>query len=252
MLESPVHPNQILLPRGLFCLFYPNRMAWVIVWFRSVDLGATPECVSVCVVDRLSISANHNLCVLLDDRMATADINQLESLPWELLEKIIELLPTPDILGLKQVRNDTLSDVHTISSPLKINRGFRDLIRSPRIPHRLHSYAARLERNLAAGVTVADSIKALEEYHSKQGKFTSEEEQMTVRIPVREFERDETAGGVYGLATKHDILFFTLPLNSRTIQSRGQTVSLDFRVTGFAFYPQADVVVVAGQTGYTV
>lgn len=36
-----------------------------------------------------------------------ADTNQLESFPWELFEKIIELLPTPDVLGVKQVRNDT-------------------------------------------------------------------------------------------------------------------------------------------------
>jgi hypothetical protein len=38
--------------------------------------------------------------------MAMADTSQLESLPWELLEKIAEQLPVPDILGLKQVRND--------------------------------------------------------------------------------------------------------------------------------------------------
>jgi len=127
--------------------------------------------------------------------MVTADTNRLESLPRELLEEIT----------------------------LKINRSFRDLIRSPRIPRRLDPYAARLEYNLAASVTVADGTKALEEYHSKWEKFTSEEQQMTVRIPVREFERDETAGAVYGLATKHEILFFTLPSNSRTIQSRKQT-----------------------------
>lgn len=40
--------------------------------------------------------------------MTTVDTNQLERLPWELLEKIVEQLPVPDILGLKQVRNDIL------------------------------------------------------------------------------------------------------------------------------------------------
>jgi len=146
-----------------------------------------------------------------------------------------------------------MSDLHMISSLLKINRGFRDLIRcSPRIQHKLGLYASGLEPNLAAGVTVADSIKALEEYRSKWDKPSIEDQQTAVRIPIREFERDGTAGGVYGLATKHEILFFTLPSNSRTIQSRKQTISFDFRVTGFAFHPQADVVVVAGQTGHVV
>lgn len=40
--------------------------------------------------------------------MTTVDTNQLERLPWELLEKIVEQLPVPDILVLKQVRNDIL------------------------------------------------------------------------------------------------------------------------------------------------
>jgi len=64
-----------------------------------------------------------------------------------------------------------LSDVHTISSPLKLNRSFPELIRSPRIQHRLDLYAAGLERNLATGVAVADCIKALEEYHPKWEKL---------------------------------------------------------------------------------
>ena len=56
-----------------------------------------------------------------------------------------------------------LSDLCMISSLLKINRGFRDLVRCSRdlIQHKLGLYAAGLEPNLAAGVTVADSIKAL-------------------------------------------------------------------------------------------
>ena len=37
--------------------------------------------------------------------MATIDTNRLESLPLELLEKIIEKLPVPDILRVGQVRN---------------------------------------------------------------------------------------------------------------------------------------------------
>jgi hypothetical protein len=36
----------------------------------------------------------------------TTDTNQLERLPCELLEKILGLLTVPDILRLKQVRND--------------------------------------------------------------------------------------------------------------------------------------------------
>ena len=35
--------------------------------------------------------------------MAAADTNKFENLPWELLEKIVERLPVPDVLRLKQV-----------------------------------------------------------------------------------------------------------------------------------------------------
>jgi hypothetical protein len=35
--------------------------------------------------------------------MAAVDTNKFESLPWELLEKVVERLPVPDILRLKQV-----------------------------------------------------------------------------------------------------------------------------------------------------
>ena len=35
--------------------------------------------------------------------MGTTDTNRFENLPWELLEKIFERLPVPDVLRLKQV-----------------------------------------------------------------------------------------------------------------------------------------------------
>ena len=64
-----------------------------------------------------------------------------------------------------------LSDLCTISSLLKINCGFHDLVRcSPRNQHKLGLHAAGLEPNFVAGVTVADGIKTLEEYHPKWDK----------------------------------------------------------------------------------
>ena len=187
--------------------------------------------------------------------MAMPDTSQLESLPLELLEKITEQLPIADILGLKQVRMIHLSDVHTISSRLKVNRGFRDLIRgSVRIQHKLDLYATGLVPNWATGVTVADSIKALEEYRSNWDNYEIDYNQPEMEIPSG--HRPElgtvSVGGVYGVAMKQEILLVTLPSNSRAIQSRKQTISLDFTATGFAFHPQADVIVVAEQTGHTM
>ena len=43
-------------------------------------------------------------CVPSMSDMTTTGTNQAERLPWELLEKIVEQLPAPDILRLKQVR----------------------------------------------------------------------------------------------------------------------------------------------------
>ena len=186
--------------------------------------------------------------------MATPDTSQLESLPLELLEKITEQLPIPDILGLKQVRMIHLSDVHTISSRLKVNRGFRDLIRgSVRIQHKLDLYATGLVPNWATGVTVADSVKALGEYRSNWDNCEIDYDQPEMEIPSGRLEFGaRSAGGVYGMVIMQEILLVTLPSNSRAIQSRKQTISLDFRVMGFAFHPQADVIVVAGQTGHTM
>ena len=143
-----------------------------------------------------------------------------------------------------------VSNVHAISSLSKVNRGLRDLIRrSLRIQHKIDLYAAGLVPNWATGVTTVDSIKALREYQSKWDKFDVDEEQILMKVPEDEREWEAaTVGGVHAVAVKHEIVFFTLPSNSRGIQSRKQTIPLDFMVTGFAFYPQADVVVVAGQT----
>jgi hypothetical protein len=142
----------------------------------------------------------------------------------------------------------SLTNVHTISSILKVNRGFRDLIRlSLRVQHKLDLYATGLVPNWATGVTIADSIKALEEYRSRWDCFYLDGHKTTVRLPPGP-SKEFTAGGVYGVATEHQILLFTLPSNLRAIQPKSQTISLDFKVVGFAFHPQADVVVVAGQT----
>lgn len=141
--------------------------------------------------------------------------------------------------------------MHTISSLLKVNRSFCDLIRcSLRIQHRLDLCAAGLEPNWAAGTTVADSIKALAEYRSGWDDLNFDEYQTTARIPPS--EREATAGGVYGVVIAHEIQFFTLPSNSRAIQPKKQTISLGFNAVGFAFHPQADVVAVAEKIGRTV
>lgn len=49
--------------------------------------------------------------------VTSANTNRSESLPWELSEKIPELLPILDVLGLKQVRNDgSIRFLHDIES----------------------------------------------------------------------------------------------------------------------------------------
>ena len=64
---------------------------------------------SACAVHQC-LSISHHLCMSFDSHMAMAD-NQFESLPWELLEKIVERLPAPDIFRLKQVGVIQMSDM---------------------------------------------------------------------------------------------------------------------------------------------
>lgn len=138
--------------------------------------------------------------------------------------------------------------MQTILILLKVNRGFHDFIRrSSRIQHELDLYATGLKPNWAAGVTIADSIKALGQYRSRWENFDIEAHQTTARIP--DGEREATAGGVYGIAMEREIQLFTLPSNSRGIQPTKQRIPLDFEVVGFAFHPQADVIVIAEQAG---
>lgn len=182
--------------------------------------------------------------MFVDGCTAMADTKHLERLPSELLEKIIDNLPGPDILRLTQVRNGThIRNARDIEHLNKVTSGFRDFVRrSPRIQHKLDLYAAGLEPNRATGVTVADSIRAFADYRSRWKDFNINEYQ--TMEGMSDIDREATAGGVYGVANEHEIQFLTLPSNPRAIQLTEQRISLDFEVVGFAFHPHADVVVV--------
>ena len=146
-----------------------------------------------------------------------------------------------------------VSDIHTISTTFgKVTRGFRDLVRhSPRIQHKLDLCVSGLEPNWTIDVTVVDSVKALGEYRSRWRDFNvNSERQMSARISNS--EQEAAAGGVYGVVTGFEIQFFTLASDPRGIQPKKQKISLDFKVVGFAFHPNADVFVVAGCTGHTM
>jgi hypothetical protein len=104
-----------------------------------------------------------------------------------------------------------------------------------------------LAPNWAAGVAVADSIKALEEYRSRWANINIDKDQTATHTLGS--GQGATVGGVYGVAMEDELQIFTLRSNPRGTQPTRRTVSVDPSFRNFAFHPQADVVVVAGQTG---
>ena len=175
------------------------------------------------------------------------DTNQLESLPLELLEKIIEQLPVLDILRVGQVRNEM--GVHICIDSTKVhtkqvNRGFYDLIhRSPRIQHKLDLSAAGLAPNWSTDFTLADRVKALKEYRSRWDNVDIDKYDITTG--ERPIGSKTTVGGVYSIHTNNEIKFFSLSSSLRAIGPKIHKVPIDPGVVGFAFNPHADVIVVA-------
>ena len=179
------------------------------------------------------------------------DTNQLEGLPLELLEKIIEQLPALDILRVGQVRSEMgvqtcigFTKVHTKQA----NRGFHDLIhRSPQIQHKLDLSAAGLEPNWSTDFTLADRVKALEKYRSRWDNIDIDK----YGIPTgpRPVGSKTTVGGVYSIHTNDEIKFFSLSSSLRSIGPKIHKVPVDPGAVGFAFNPHADVIVVAVPIG---
>jgi hypothetical protein len=89
--------------------------------------------------------------------------------------------------------------------------------------HELDLCATGLGPNWATGVTVADSVGALGEYHSRWGNVEIDKYKITVSLPS--CDRETTAGGVYGVAADEETQLFTLPLNPRATQPKTWKIS---------------------------
>ena len=180
--------------------------------------------------------------------MTTIDTNPLESLPQELLEKIVEHLPVLDILRMRQVRSRIgIQRVHTPTTPhlQQVKRGFYDLVRrSPWIQHRLDLAAVGLEPNWSTDFTLVERVKALEGYRSRWRSLDIDRYQTI--LGERVFISTHVVGGVYGILTEDEIMFFTLPSGPRAVEPRSHKIPTGPGIMlGYAFNPQADVVVVA-------
>ena len=173
--------------------------------------------------------------------------NRLQSLPLELLEKIIKWLPALDILRVGQVRNETGVQTCTGSTKVdtkQVNRGFHDLIqRSPQIQHKLDLSAAGLEPNWSTDFTLADRVTALEEYRSRWESINIDKHYITIRL--RAVGPRITVGGVYSIPTEGGVEFCTLSSSFRAIEPKAHKIPIDPKAVDFAFSPHADVIVVA-------
>ena len=135
-----------------------------------------------------------------------------------------------------------------LSSLVQVSRGFDKSIRdSYRICHKLDLCETGLEPNLSADFATVDSAKALKEYRSRWENVTIDKYQTIVRALSTGTKL--TVGGVFGIPTGDEIQFITLPSSFRTIEPKGYKIPFGSKVAGFAFNPQADVVVVAVPAG---
>lgn len=119
---------------------------------------------------------------------------------------------------------------------------------SPSIKYEIELFAVGLQRNPRINTSIADCSKILSEYLGRW-KTLDPTEEWTIAIcasPDRDLDM-VVVGGVYGLYHEDRVKFFVLGSISRGIPRREWEIpAKEIKALAFTFYPQANVVAVAG------
>ena len=129
----------------------------------------------------------------------------------------------------------------------QVNRTFRDVVlSSPFIQHKIDLYAAGFEYNLAAGVELAESRKALHQYLSNLHSLCPIEE-WTVEDARINDDADNIKVAGSGIAIMNEtIRLFTLGSSSRRIPHNEWEIPRPTVEPGdYGFYPGADIIAFA-------
>jgi len=125
---------------------------------------------------------------------------------------------------------------------LQVNRAFHDAtLFSPLIQHKIDLYSTGLEYNAAAGVSLADSRKALLQYRASLDSLCPSEK-WTVKDIATTAVFCRSAGDVYAIL-EDSVRLFTLGSPSRGIPFKEWRIPLPvYGVGDYCFHPGADVI----------
>ena len=115
---------------------------------------------------------------------------------------------------------------------------------SPLTQHRMDLFAAGLEHNVEAGISLVDSQKALLRYHSSLDSLRPIEVKAVSNLEQEDLDEDymSTAGGVYAII-KDPVRLFTLGSVSRGIPQKEWEIPLPVaNPAGYGFYIGANVI----------
>ena len=187
--------------------------------------------------------------------MILAGLSRLtQKLPPELLEKVLEYMPIPSILKMKQVRRLSAP----IPEPLRyhllwqVNRYLRDFIQdSSRTMYRIDIFAAGLEDNPTANLSLAEKREALDGYRAKWDTFGPiQKSHFEPSMGAFHFVSSVSGSGVFASIESpgNSIQFTTMESVSQGIPRKEWKVPLPrgLELQDFVIYPQADVLAVVG------
>jgi len=131
----------------------------------------------------------------------------------------------------------------------QVNRVFRGVIlSSPLIQHKIDLYAAGLEYNAAAGISLAESRTALQRYLSSLDLLRPAKEWTRGSIQILEDYHDPTiAGGIYAIV-EESVRLFNPGSPSQRIPHKEWEIpipSVQGYVRDYSFYPGADIIAFA-------
>ena len=127
---------------------------------------------------------------------------------------------------------------------MQVNRTFNDAaLASPLIRHKIDLFAAGFEYNAASGISLADSRKALLQYHSNLNTLRPTEERVLDDLQPDDDNYATVVGGVYAIVLRDSVRLFNLGSAWRGISRKEWEIPLPVdNLVGYGFYPAADVI----------
>ena len=127
---------------------------------------------------------------------------------------------------------------------MQVNSTFRDfVVTSPLAQHRIELFAAGLEYNTGAGISLADSRKALSQYRSNLDSLCLTEEREVENLRRDRLGSPKIAGGVCAIMKDDSVSLFSLGSASRGIPYGEWEVPLPpIEPRDYDFYPGIDVI----------